>query len=144
MAKLGVITDGISREFEHALDVMKEHNLRYAELQFLWDKEAGDLDDIEIGRVQDLVKQYEMKVCCISRHNFAGMLVGRMTMVMSGGLVKTLAGFGLLIAAIVVGSATVWIGPADPLALAPAAAGLVFIIWLRNGYEKKALQPQKV
>ncbi len=77
MAKLGVITDGISREFEHALGVMKEHNLRYAELQFLWDKEVGDLDDAEIGRVQDLVKQYEMEVCCISRHNFAGMLVGQ-------------------------------------------------------------------
>ena len=45
MAKLGVITDGISREFEHALSVMNEFDLRYAELQFLWDKEVGDLDD---------------------------------------------------------------------------------------------------
>ena len=74
--KLGVITDGISREFEHALDVMKELGLRRAELQFLWDKEVGDLDDAEIGRVRDLVKQYEMEVCCVSRHNFGGLLVG--------------------------------------------------------------------
>ncbi len=76
MAELGVITDGISRELEHALDVMSEHGLRQAELQFLWDKEVGDLDDAEIGRVQDLVQRRGMQVCCISRHNFVGMLVG--------------------------------------------------------------------
>lgn len=77
MAELGVITDGISRELEHALDVMSEHGLRQAELQFLWGKEVGDLDDSEIGRVQDLIRQREMQVCCISRHNFVGMLVGQ-------------------------------------------------------------------
>ena len=31
MAKLGVITDGISRDFEHALGVMSEVGLDYAE-----------------------------------------------------------------------------------------------------------------
>ena len=41
MPKLGVITDGISREFEHALSVMNETGLEYAELQYLWDKEVG-------------------------------------------------------------------------------------------------------
>ena len=77
MAELGVITDGISRELEHALGVIREHGLRQAELQYLWDKEVGDLNDAEIGRVQDLIQQYEMEVCCISRHNFVGMLVGQ-------------------------------------------------------------------
>ena len=73
MAKLGVITDGISREFEHALEVMKEFGLRYAELQFLWDKEVGDLDDAQMSRAQSLVRQYGMEVSCISRHNFGGL-----------------------------------------------------------------------
>ncbi len=77
MGKLGVITDSISREFEHALEVMKEFRLRYGELQFLWDKEVGDLDDAQMARAQNLIEQYEMEVCCISRHNFAGMLVGQ-------------------------------------------------------------------
>ena len=45
MAKLGVITDCISRDLEHALQVATEHDLEYAELQFVWDKEVGDLDD---------------------------------------------------------------------------------------------------
>ena len=76
MARLGVITDGISREFEHALEVMRQHGLREAELQFVWDREVGDLDDARIGRVQDLVRQYEVRVCCVSRHNFAGIGVG--------------------------------------------------------------------
>ncbi|MEM7231473.1 MAG: sugar phosphate isomerase/epimerase family protein [Planctomycetota bacterium] len=76
MAKLGVITDGISRDFEHALSVTKEAGLEYAELQFLWDKEVGDLDDGELSRAQSLLEQYELGVSCISRHNFVGMLVG--------------------------------------------------------------------
>ncbi|MDA2928632.1 sugar phosphate isomerase/epimerase [Acidobacteria bacterium AH-259-O06] len=76
MAKLGVITDGISPDFEHALEVMKEAELEYAGLQFLWDKEVGDLDDAEMARAHTLVESYGVQVSCISRHNFAGMLVG--------------------------------------------------------------------
>ena len=76
MAKLGVITNGISDDFEHALEVMVETGLEYAELQFLWDKEVGDLTDEEMARAQSLVEADNVKVSCISRHNFAGMLVG--------------------------------------------------------------------
>ena len=76
MAKLGVITDGISRDFEHALNVMVEYGLEYAELQFLWDKEVGDLTEAELDRVKDLVDTYEVKVSCISRHIFGGLLLG--------------------------------------------------------------------
>ncbi len=76
MAKLGIITDGISRDFEHALGVMAEHGVRYAELQYLWDKEVGDLDDGQLERARDLVRQHGMQVCCISRHVFAGLPVG--------------------------------------------------------------------
>ena len=73
----------------------------------------------------------------------AGLLVGRMSMVMTGGFVNTLAGLGLLAAAIVVGGATVWIGPADPLALAPAALGLAFWLFLRGRTPKITAEPQK-
>ena len=76
MGKLGVITDGISRDFEHALQVMTEAGLEYAELQYLWDKEVGDLNDDEMARAKGLVDKFGVKVSCISRHNFAGMLVG--------------------------------------------------------------------
>ena len=39
--KLGVITDGISRDLGHALAVMDEFGLDHAELQFIGDKEVG-------------------------------------------------------------------------------------------------------
>ena len=76
MSQLGVITDGISRDLEHALQVMTGANLEYAELQFIGEKEVGDLTDDEISTVQSLIETYQVKVSCISRHNFAGMLVG--------------------------------------------------------------------
>lgn len=77
MAKLGVITDGISRDFERALEVMTEAGLEYAELQYLWDKEVGDLTDKEMARAQSLIEACGVKVSCISRHNFGGLLVGQ-------------------------------------------------------------------
>ena len=77
MAKLGVITDGISRDLEHALQVMTSAGLEYAELQYIGDKEVGDLSDAEMSQVQSWVDSYKVTVSCISRHNFAGMLVGQ-------------------------------------------------------------------
>jgi len=74
--KLGVITDGISRDLEHALQVMNEFGLEYAELQFVWDKEVGDLSSVEVNRVQNLISRYNVKVSCISRGIFGGLLLG--------------------------------------------------------------------
>ncbi|MEM7026403.1 MAG: TIM barrel protein, partial [Pseudomonadota bacterium] len=70
---LGVITDGISRDFAHALRVMDEYGLEWAELQYLWDKEVGDLDTDERRRVGELLRAHNKRVACISRHVFAGM-----------------------------------------------------------------------
>lgn len=70
---LSVITDGISRDFEHALTVMDEFGVQGAELQFLWDKEVGDLDAAETQRAKDLLEKHRKPVVCISRHVFAGM-----------------------------------------------------------------------
>lgn len=69
----GVITDGISRDLGHALGVMDEFGLRDAELQFIGDKEVGDLDAGEIAEVKVLVERHGKRVSCISRHLFAGM-----------------------------------------------------------------------
>ncbi len=76
MAKLGVITDGISREFEHALTVMNEFGLTQAELQYLWDKEVGDLSEAQLDRVQSLAQAHGVSVACISRHIFGGLALG--------------------------------------------------------------------
>ena len=60
MAKLGVITDGISLDLEHALKVMQKNGLNQAELQFLGDKEVGDLIADELMKTKQLVDQYDM------------------------------------------------------------------------------------
>ena len=71
--KLGVITDGISRNLGLALSVMDEYALEYAELQFIGEKEVGDLDRAERASALDLIRKHEKRVACISRHLFAGM-----------------------------------------------------------------------
>jgi sugar phosphate isomerase/epimerase len=71
--KLGVITDGISTDLEHALQVMQGTGLKYAELQFVGDKEIGDQTDQEIQQIKDLITKYDVKVPCITRHNFVGL-----------------------------------------------------------------------
>ena len=73
--KLGVITNGISRDLEYALQAMNKAGLKYAELQFLWDKEVGDQTPEEIQKIKNLVAQYQVEVSCVSRHNFAGLPV---------------------------------------------------------------------
>ncbi len=79
MLKLGVITDGISRDFEKALAVMREFGLTQAELQYLWDKEVGDLSDAQLDKAQRLVAEYAVAVSCISRHIFGGLALGGLT-----------------------------------------------------------------
>ena len=54
--KLGVICDGISRDLPHAVDVMDEFGLEYAELQFVGDKEVGDHTKAEIVEIDALLR----------------------------------------------------------------------------------------
>lgn len=71
--RTGVITDGISRDLNHALGVLTEFGIAEAELQFVGDKEVGDLDAGEIAAVKALLDRHGKRVSCISRHLFAGM-----------------------------------------------------------------------
>ncbi|MCY3549885.1 MAG: sugar phosphate isomerase/epimerase [Candidatus Poribacteria bacterium] len=75
MFKLGTITDGISRDFEYALDTMVEIGLEYVELQYLWEKQVGDLTDADIERVKGLIDDRDLKVSCISHHNLSALPV---------------------------------------------------------------------
>tara|TARA_B100000795_G_scaffold176318_1_gene133233 strand:+ start:418 stop:1281 length:864 start_codon:yes stop_codon:yes gene_type:complete len=71
--KLGVICDGISRDLGHAIDVMDEFDLEYAELQFIGDTEVGDHTQQEISQTDLLLRDRGKLVSCLSRHIFAGM-----------------------------------------------------------------------
>ena len=71
--RLGVICDGISRDLSHAVDVMDEVGLKYAELQFVGDKEVGDHTAGEIREIDRLLRDRGKPVSCLSRHVFAGL-----------------------------------------------------------------------
>lgn len=71
--KLGVICDGISRDLAHAVDVMDEFGLEYAELQFVGAKEVGDHTKREIAEIDGLLRDRGKSVPCLSRHVFAGL-----------------------------------------------------------------------
>lgn len=77
--KIGVIADGISRDLEHAFKVICSYGIDNVELQYVWDKEIGDLDDIETQQVIGLLDKYHMNTVCISRHNFSGIDVLKAT-----------------------------------------------------------------
>lgn len=70
--KLGVICDGISRDLAHAIDVMDEFGLTYAELQFVGDTEVGDHTAQQIRDINTLLRDRGKPVSCLSRHIFAG------------------------------------------------------------------------
>lgn len=73
--KLGVICDGISRDLRHAVDVMDDFGLDYAELQFVGDSEVGDHSAQEVREIDALLRDRGKPVSCLSRHVFAGMTV---------------------------------------------------------------------
>ena len=68
--KLGVITDGIDRDLEQALQVMKDNGLEYAELQYIKEKKVEELSDTEVKHVRKLLDDQGIKVSCISTYVF--------------------------------------------------------------------------
>lgn len=71
--KLGVISDGISRDLRHALKLMNEFEIKYAELQYVGSKEVGDHSPSEIREIKAMLEGNGTPVSCLSRHVFAGM-----------------------------------------------------------------------
>ncbi len=66
MFTLGVMTDEISMDFAHALDVIEEFGVRTVELGYMWDKNICDLDSHELTQVLRMVRQRGFAVCNIA------------------------------------------------------------------------------
>lgn len=64
--QLAAITDEISQEFEHALDVMLEYGANGAELRGLWGTNIADLTDDQVARAKTALKTREMQVVGLS------------------------------------------------------------------------------
>lgn len=64
--QLGVITDEISSDFEHALDVMQEYEVRQVELRELWSKNVLHLSSEETLQAKTAIHRRGMTVCSIA------------------------------------------------------------------------------
>lgn len=66
MIQVSVITDEITQDFERALDVALENDVRHAELRGLWDTNISNLSDEQAERAKALLDARNMKVTAIA------------------------------------------------------------------------------
>ncbi len=64
--RLTAITDEISMDFEHALDVMSEYGCTDAELRSLWDANIADLSSDQIEEARRILERKRFEVCCLA------------------------------------------------------------------------------
>src|SRR5260370_31858020 len=65
--KLSVITDEITQDFGHALEVAaKEFGVGFVEIRGLWNKNIVNLDEKEIAEAKALLGKYDLKVTDIA------------------------------------------------------------------------------
>lgn len=66
MPRLGVITDEISEDLDHALAVCKELDINVVELRSVWGTNIVDLDDAQLTRLEATLRHEAMTVCAIA------------------------------------------------------------------------------
>lgn len=64
--QLSAITDEISQEFEHALDVMLEYGATGAELRGLWGTNIADLNEDQVARARKALQERGLKTACLA------------------------------------------------------------------------------
>ena len=65
--KVGVISDEISDDFDHACHVInKQYGLQYVELRALWGKNLQDISDKQITEAQTILARYGLQVTDIA------------------------------------------------------------------------------
>ena len=64
--RLTAITDEISMDFAHALDVMSDYGCKGAELRSLWDTNISDLSPDQLDEAQRILDRKGFEVCCLA------------------------------------------------------------------------------
>jgi L-ribulose-5-phosphate 3-epimerase len=64
--QLCVITDEISQDFEHALDVAAEHGVKAVDVRMIWNKNIALFSNEELQRLKEALDKRNMKVIAIT------------------------------------------------------------------------------
>jgi sugar phosphate isomerase/epimerase len=74
--KLGIITDEVTQDFEHALQWARSFNLNWVELRFVWNKYVTDFTTDDVARAKELLAKYSLQVSVIDSAYFKTLLPG--------------------------------------------------------------------
>ena len=66
MEKLCVITDEISQDFEHAIKIASEYEVKAVDLRKIWNKNIALFNDNDLDRLDAILKKYKTKVAVIT------------------------------------------------------------------------------
>ena len=66
MFKLGVMTDEVCQDFEHAVQVCQEYQLQTVEIRSVWDKPPQQLTDSDVARIMRILEPTGMTVSAIA------------------------------------------------------------------------------
>ena len=64
--QLCVITDEISQDFDHALDVAGEYGVKSVDLRKIWDKNIALFTDDELKKLKEALDKRNMKVAVVT------------------------------------------------------------------------------
>jgi len=65
MIRLGIFTDELSQDFEEAVKVALENDIKNLEIRGVWGKNVGNLNKEEVNRIKSIVNNYGVKVAVI-------------------------------------------------------------------------------
>jgi sugar phosphate isomerase/epimerase len=75
MFRLGVITDEIDSNLQHALEVAQEWGIRDVELNGLWGRNITELSEREILHAEQMIREGDFHVCVIGTPAFKAVLL---------------------------------------------------------------------
>jgi sugar phosphate isomerase/epimerase len=78
--KVAVISDGLSPDFETALQVLKTYNVRWVEIRSVWGKYNTEASPEQIRRLKELLSQYEIRCSQVDTALFKCPLPGTKTL----------------------------------------------------------------
>jgi sugar phosphate isomerase/epimerase len=78
--KVGVISDGLSQDFEAALKILKSYNVRWVEIRKVWNTYNTEASLEQIRRIKDLLDQYQIRCSQVDTALFKCSLPGTKTL----------------------------------------------------------------